>query len=161
MKNLNANNNQNLIGRKIEIELEATDKETLESLRRPVPQMPIVTGILVKRFCARNWGYILELNEPLLIDREGIELEARKKYSTKYLMIKMAWTDRNEGKDPIYLELSGREPNALRGDYRKGESYVGVGCVPELSLVPNEIDKNDPFWKDNPVMCTGWVKLID
>lgn len=155
MKNLHSNNT--LIGRKIKIRLEHTDKETLEKLRRPIPEMPTITGILIRRFYFFGWGYVVELDKPLMLDIDGIIPEARKKISTSYLMVYYFSTDIYNGKDPLYLELTGRASRVIKN----GELHIILRYVKNPDEVPNEIGKNDQFLKDNSGVTSGYIKLID
>ena len=153
MKNTNANNT--LLGKRVEIRLEAHNKEALEKLRRPIPGMPTVRGTIVRRFYFLSWGYVVKLDEPLTLDREGINPDARKKISTSYLMAYMFSTDIYNGKDPLYLELTGKANRMIESD----ELYIIIRYINNLEDVPSEIGKNDQFLKDNPADF-GKIKLI-
>ncbi len=161
--NPNIKDSGNLIGKKVRLRLQPHDKETLEKLRRPLPKMPIVTGTMVKRFFSFNWGYVVELNEPLFLDIDGISETTRRVDHAKFIGVTYGRVSLFDGKDPFYLELTGKSDISKKMCSRSEEGEIGtfVIYINDPTTIPNEIDKNDDFWKQNPFVCRAWVKLID
>lgn len=163
MKNLNSK--ETLLGKRIRIRLLPYNKETLEKLRRQLPDMPTIKGVLVKRFLFHSWGYIVQLDNSLLLDKDGMNPEVEKKISTSYLLVYLCNVAGYEGKDLLYLGLMDRENNLEKANMKtsEGEIKVHLRYIKDPGDVPSEISKNDEvFLKNNPFICEGgWLKLID
>lgn len=159
----NANFNNTLVGRRVRIHLEHFDKEVLEKLRKRIPEMPTIEGTLIKRYLFSNWGYIVKLDEPLLLDREGVDPEVKNRISTYYLCAHISNVKQFQLKDPLYLELTGKTSllqkcNSVSED---GEVHIMLDYIENPDVVPSEILKSDNFLKISPYICDGWIKLID
>lgn len=157
------NSDVTLLGRRVEIRLRHYNEEVLEKLRKHIPALPTIKGTLIKRYLSCNWGYVVKLDEPLLLDREGVAPEAKKKISTTYLLAHLSNVGGFELKDPLYLELTGKT-NILQkcnAKTKDGEISIMFSYVENPDIVPSEVDKNDEFFKISPFICSGWIKLVD
>ena len=153
-------NQNDLIHRKLQIQLFAEDPEVSRRNLATIESMPIINGIcILKRKFFTTWGYVVKLDQPLYVDSEGFSDEVRKKYSTKYVAVYFHSTDIYKDKDPLYLELSLKSQNSIS---KSGELHTFVRYISDPSNLPNEIEKNDPILNEIPVLCWGaTVKLID
>ncbi len=147
----------NVLGRKVQIRLHSYDYEIHQ--RKGIKLfLPTLNGIFVRRFLFGSWGYVIRLNEPLLLDRDGLSDEARLKYSTTYLLTYLPAINDYEGKDPFFLELTGTENKLVNQD---NELHAILKYTPDEESVPSEMDASGAFFKNNPGICYGWIKLID
>lgn len=141
-----------LLGRKVRIRLEHFAKEALEKQRKPIREMPTITGTLIRRYYFYSWAYIVKLDDVLVLDRDGIEPDAKKKMSTHYIRVSTCSNSIHNGKDPLYLELV---------ENKNKELSVLVGYVRDPQDVPSELSKNDPFLKESPCITDGRISLVD
>jgi len=148
--------NDTLIGRRVRIKLLHEDSD----MGKDFSVMPTVNGTFIRRFFFIGWGYIVKLDEALLLDREGMQFAARRKISTSYLAVYPFATQTYSNKDALYLELTGKANKLIKT--KDAELHVILRYIKSPEEVPNEIDKNDQFLKDNPGICSGgYIKLID
>ena len=142
---------KDLIGQKIEIQLHVFDAEM--SYRRgpspqPIPQLPTVQGVCTRKvlYPGERWAYLVQLEEPLLLDKEGIDEKSRKLYSTAHLLISPAGLEKN---DHIFHRLEQR---------KLADTFVRA--VKDTNALPNELSKDDPAWGYFPSISCGIVRLL-
>lgn len=146
-----------LLNRRVQIRLTHENEDIFLRRGKCVPDVAVVAGTCVRRCFFLGWGYVVALDERLFLDQDGILTEARRKYSTSYLFVHLVSTDIYNGKDPLFLELTGRASRMMRGD----ELSVVVRYAEAPEQIPNEISKNDEFLKKIPSIGFGWIKLIN
>lgn len=144
---------KDLIGRRVEIKLFVDDWGMSYGRGpnpRPEPNLPTVQGTVLRRILGpAGWDYLIELDEPLLLDQEGMDRKARKLYSTSLISA---------------MPLS--EPDGKRCDFglaalNEGKAtHCFLFVVRDLEKIPNEIAKDDPAHEFlSPSICSGMVGL--
>lgn len=145
---------KNLIGRIVEIQLEAYDLDIRHKLRQPVPQLPKIECNMLKRCLTWTWTYVAELKEPLFLDIDGIKEETRKKMSARYIWISPSYALKDpelNRRDNIYLQVM-----------EKGRISVGVFYLDDPNTVPSELavgKELDSFTKNTPTIGGGIMTL--
>lgn len=141
----------NLIGRRIEIELYVTDAAMSYQRGpnpRPIPQLPVVSGTCIQKvlYPGERWGYLVKLARPLPLDCEGINEKARRLFSTQHVLISPGGLGSG---DHICARLNqGKIADSI------------VSAVTDADKVPNELSKDDPAWAFLPSISSALVRLI-
>ena len=142
---------KDLIGQKIEIQLHVFDAAM--SYRRgpspqPIPQLPVVQGVCTRKvlYPGERWAYLVQLEGPLLLDKEGIDEKSRRLYSTAHLLISPAGLEKD---DHIFHRLEQR---------KLADTFVRA--VKDTDALPNELSKDDPAWEYCPSISCGIVRLL-
>ncbi len=143
-----------LVGRKLELKLYRAD-EDYHAARDPdyrPANLPTVFGTVIRAILDERdpaWKcYVVRLQEPLSLDKEGIESEYRH-VTTSYLLLTTWAVSSYEGRDIIAEELLRDRPFRV---------LVGP-ILTELEKLPSQssIDNVD-MW---PAVCDGVVCLVN
>lgn len=142
-----------ILGREVEIRLFDTDDyETRDPDHQPA-NLPTIFGTIVQAIPDERdpaWRcYLVQLKEPLSLDRAGIEPEWRH-ITTSYLLLETWAATSYEGYDIIAEELLQRKA-----------FQVLVGAVvgdPEKLPARFSLENNVEIW---PSVCDGIIRLVE
>ena len=146
---------ENLIGRNVEIRLFFVDVDTYAKIGKPIPELPTIRGKLIKRMFSWTWCYVIALEEAFLLDIDGIDEKARKKYSTCFAFVTPSYSYTNDKDDNIYIQLVKK---------REEKINVTVSYVDDPRDLPNELmagKRTDPYFEKMPPIAGGYMRLID
>ena len=146
-----------LLARRVEIRLLPDEIEALWRSKKSIPEMPIVRGTIMRRVYISYWAYVMPLDEPLDLDKNGMTPGARKLKKAQYVLIYLnAPTLYYSNRDPLYFELVAKASLRINS-----EPFVSVIYVKDPSDVPAEMSEMDSFLRNSPCICEGGhIKLI-